>query len=105
MTSDEVARIVTDEIGTNWDQSNAHGVDLRHCLVPPVLRQFADPLDRQKTFGLWLVLEEIPETCGGYQIVYSEDDSDFGLAMTDAADGTPIFLGIYGSFMETLAAM
>jgi len=52
-----------------------------------------------------VVLEQIPETRAGYQIVYSEDDGAFGLAMTDAADGSPVFLGIYGTFMETLAGM
>jgi hypothetical protein len=35
MTSDEVQAVIEAEVGGDWSQSNAYGVDLRNCLVQP----------------------------------------------------------------------
>lgn len=100
----EVSKIIEHEIGGDWDRPNPHGVDLRTCLVTPECRMFTDPVDDTQTCKLWLVLEEEPKTRGGYKIVFDEVSGQFGLAITDQ-HGRDVFLGYYGTFLETLDGM
>ena len=104
MSSAEVADLVAAGIGGDWSQSNAHGVDLKKCLVKPVRRVYEDSFKAGATVELWLVLEEIPEDGSGYKIVFDEITRQFGLATSSGA-GRDIFLGFYGNFIETLEAM
>jgi hypothetical protein len=117
MSPDEVLKKVEAEIGGNWGISNHHGVNLRTCLVrPPRLVEYrnswyghggrADPEVRllgTPTLSLWLVLNEHPETRKGYAIVYDEVPDVFGLADAEASGN--VFIGHYGTFLETLEAM
>jgi len=103
MNSDQISSIIAKEIGGKWDQSNAHGVDLHTCLIKPEKRIYADGISG-KTVELWLVLEEDPKGRKGYKIVFDEDKGWFGLAMTQK-NGPEMFLGYYGTFMETLEGM
>jgi hypothetical protein len=104
MTTEEVSARVKREIGENWQLSNAHGVDLRQCLVIPEKRHYEDISPGGGTAELWLVLEEDPVLRDGYKIVYGESRDEFGLAMRDDK-GNDIFLGYYGDFLTTLEAM
>ncbi len=104
MTPEEVSARVKHEIGENWQMSNAHGVDLRRCLVTPEKRQYEDISPGGETAELWLVLEEDPILRKGYKIVYGESRDEYGLAMRDDK-GNDIFLGYYGGFLATLEAM
>ena len=105
MNAAEVTRAIEAEIAGNWALSNDHNVDLRTCLVRPTLCKLQDPWsdDAGGTVVLWLVLEEDPETKSGYMIVFDDREGDFGLA-THGTDGD-VFLGFYGSFLETLEGM
>jgi hypothetical protein len=105
MKSSEVAKIVEDEIDCNWSASNAHGVDLKHCLVVPTRRDYTDPIAEGQSLSLWLVLEEVPEDQSGYKIVFDEVTRQFGLATGDTERNRDVFLGFYGTFLETLASM
>src|SRR5262249_34327658 len=61
MTSAEVRAIVEAEIGSDWSQPNAHGIDLRECLVEPRLvscRNTFPRLHGGRPLTLWIVLEE-----------------------------------------------
>ena len=104
MSSAEVADLVAAEIGGDWSLSNAHGVDLKKCLVTPVRRVYEDSFKEGSTVELWLVLEELPADGSGYQIVFDESARRFGLA-TSSRSGRDVFLGLYGNFIETLEAM
>ncbi len=110
MTSDEVANLVHQQIGKRWDQSNAHGVDLRKCLVQPKRVEMGVSIPNpggkavDTTVWVWIVLEENPMKRDGYKIVMEEDTREFGLAMLEA-NGQPYYLGCYGDFMATLQAM
>ncbi len=109
MTSIEVLEIVLREIDGNWSISNAHRVDLKRCLLPePVMSLFQvmsrNP-DQSRIINLWLVLEEDPDTHYGYKIVYDEQENMFGLASKDQGENIPIYLGPYGSFINTLEGM
>jgi len=51
----------------------------------------------------YLVLEEDPVSQSGYKIVYSDLENMFGLAV--CGHDYAIFIGYYGTFLETLEAM
>jgi hypothetical protein len=51
----------------------------------------------------WIVLEEMPGTRDGYVIIFYEEQGVFGLAIWDEI--TPVLVGFYGSFLDTLQAM
>jgi dihydropteroate synthase len=104
MNSSEVSDYVKREIGSDWERSNAHGVNLRACLVQPQRRRFRDSFSECQMLDLWVVLEETPQTHLGYEIVFDEDNGTFGLATFDKM-GDEVFLGYYGTFIETLDAM
>jgi hypothetical protein len=103
MTSLEVKNRVEQEIGNDWTRSNAHGVDLKNCLVYPELQPFLNSTN-EFMVDLWLVLEENPQTRQGYKIVFDENSGMFGLAVSDQ-NGCGTFLGYYGDFNTTLDAM
>ena len=103
LSPSEVTEIIEREMAGNWSLSNAHGVDLKKCLVPPAKRVYNDSFDEGKTLELWLVLEEDPVAGSGYKIVFDEETRKFGLAVS--AVDRDLFLGFYGSFLETLEGM
>jgi hypothetical protein len=69
-----------------------------------VKRVYEDSFKEGETLGLWLVLEEIPESNSGYKIVFDEASGTFGLAISGAQDND-VFIGFYGTFLETLEGM
>jgi len=106
MEPSEVTEIIGSEVAGDWSHSNAHGVDLKRCLVFPVKQLYENPV-RNSTTGtieLWLVLEESPERKSGYKIVFDEKSRKFGLAIKDTQNKNA-FLGFYGTFLATLDAM
>jgi hypothetical protein len=106
MPSAEVRGIVEAEFGGDWSQPNAHGIDLRKCLVEPRLvscRNTFPQLNGGRPLTLWIVLEETPGSRDGYLIVYDERQGAFGLADWDS--DVPVFLGYHGTFMATLRGM
>jgi len=103
MTSLQITELIEGEIGTDWSRSNAHGVNLKVCLVPPLLQEYQDGFEPEKQVSLWLVLEEDPVSQSGYKIVYSDLENMFGLAV--CGHDYAIFIGYYGTFLETLEAM
>lgn len=109
MTAEAVRELVEREIAGDWSRTNAHGCDLRRCLIPPELREHDDcgggrPLvEPYPVIRLWLVLEETPGDRDGYKIVFGEEAGMFGLAVS----GSPrdVFIGYYGSFLDTYRGM
>jgi len=105
MTAAELRARIEREIGANWTRTNAHGCDLRRCLITPVKRSFEAEYDASATVDLWIVLEEHPESCDGYKIVYDEKTERFGLACP-GIHGREVHLGAYGdTFMQAFDAM
>lgn len=108
-TGEDVRELVSREIADDWLQSNLHGCDLCRCLVPPELREYDNCglggiLDKPPPkIAMWVVLEEKPGKRSGYKIVFGKEAGMFGLAVP----GTPndIFVGFYGSFLETFRGM
>jgi hypothetical protein len=95
----KISKIIEQEIGGNWLQTNPHDVDFEKCLaVPPVKQVFEDIFNEGK-IELWVVLEEDHEKKDGYKIIFDEETVQFGLATSD------IFIGLYGSFLDTLKSM
>lgn len=104
MEASEVSAIIEREINGNWSLSNAHGVHLKRCLIPPAKQLYEDSFKEGETIELWLVLEEIPEDKSGYKIVFDERSRMFGLAI-EGAHKHDVFIGFYGTFLETLEGM
>jgi hypothetical protein len=107
MTSREVRALIDEEIRTSFSGDTAcagsHGVDLNKCLLAqPEVRSYLDPVDG-KPVQKWLVLEEDPQSHSGYQVVFDESLGRFGLASSDSVPA--VFIGHYGSFIDTLEAM
>ena len=103
MTSKEVEAIIYAQINGDWGRSNAHGCNLKDCLVEPIKMNF-NGFNPDDKFELWLVLEEDPISKDGYKIVYDEEEDSFGLAIIDQAD-VHVFIGLYGSFPDTFDRM
>jgi hypothetical protein len=83
-------------INNNWaiNKNNIH-----NYLIEPRLEEYIDLFNNKIMF--WTVFEE---DNGGYKIVYSEEDNEFGLAMVSNKN-EKTFIGFYGSFGETLYSM
>ncbi len=106
MTSEEVRQLVEQQIDGRWDLRNDHNCDLRKCLVDPERKKYLDPDNEYQEIEFWLVLEEDPETKGGYKIIYDEKERMFGLACPGTEkDRRPIFIGYYGDFPDTYMSM
>ena len=109
MTAEAIRQRVESEIAGDWSLTNAHGCDLRRCLVSPEVREYDDcgggrPLaEPTPVVRMWLVLEERPEDRDGYKIVYGPEAGMFGLAV--AGSPRDVFIGYYGSFLEAWRAM
>jgi hypothetical protein len=101
MTSEEIEKIIKDEIGDKVDTTNLHGVNLAGCLVKPVKQKYISAFDNSLTFYLWTVLVESED---GYRIFFDEEENSFGLATKSKSDDL-MYLGNYGTFLETLEGM
>jgi hypothetical protein len=104
MTPSEINDLIAAEVGGGRSPSDTNGVDLERCLVTPSRRVYEDSFREGQTIELWLVLEERPGEGSGYKIVFDEGTRRFGLAASSTA-GRDVFIGFYGSFVETLEGM
>jgi hypothetical protein len=102
LSGKEIENKIRNEINGNLNRSNAHGVDLRSCLITPKPQTYF-LTDLIQTIEGWTVLEETADG-NGYKIVYIEKTDSYGLAILSDKDKL-IFLGNYGTFLETLEAM
>ena len=111
MTSREVESKVKAEIAGRWDETNAHGVDLRVSLMKPekirvINRSVAHGKVMDEVIECWLILEEDIKECSGYKIVFDESRGSFGLASAGfRKDRYPGLCGFYGDFWTTFHAM
>ena len=103
MTCTEITDIILDEIKGGFERSNFHGVNLKKALLTPVKQKYISAQDNSISFELWTVLEET-EDQSGYTIFYDAEERNFGLGMK-SEDNKLLYLGNYGSFLETLNAM
>ncbi len=107
MDSATVLKLVEAELENEWDRVNAHGVDLPKCVLRPPMREvfhWRTPQDEPSEFRFWLVLIEPLVDDSGYGIFYDDAENLFGLA-TKLTDGTWLYLGHHGSFLESLESM
>lgn len=103
MTSDQITDIILAELKSDFKISNTHGVDLKKCLITPIQQEYFSAMDTTIKFNLWTVLEE-SEDGDGYKIFFDEDENTVGLGMK-SANNQLLYLGNYGTFLETLTAM
>jgi len=110
MNSKEVQAYVNRQIGDQWAESNAHGVDLRGSLVTPhktkvINRIVRDGKISDSVVEVWVVLEEV-KGGDGYTMFFDEKDGGFGLATKGfKCDPHPVICGYYGDFWTTFKGM
>lgn len=90
--------------------NNLHGIDLQNIqqhLVDPTLKDYYNDF-QNKVEKHWVVLDEDPKNPkDGYQIIYSEEHDEFGLAVktSNTKPNVGTLVGWYGSFVSTLNSM
>lgn len=100
----QIKKRVELELQGRMDISNSHGVDLKRCLVEPYQETFEDSFREGELLDLYVVLKEDPINDAGYQIVCDSQTGRFGLSISGKGERR-VFLGFYGSFLETLQGM
>ncbi|WKZ76118.1 MAG: hypothetical protein QY303_04315 [Vicingaceae bacterium] len=90
--------------------NNLHGIDLENIqrhLVDPTLKEYYNDF-QNKVEKHWVVLDEEPQSSkDGYQIVYSVEHNEFGLAVktSNTKPNVGTLVGWYGSFVSALNCM
>ena len=102
MKPKEIIQLVEKEIGDNWMVSNAHGCDLKTCLVRPRRRSFITMSGEIEE--LWIVLYEHPLTLEGYKVVFNDKTKQFGLAQS-SYHPYDYFLCYYDNFLKAFESM
>jgi hypothetical protein len=109
VTAADVSKLISDEVaavGEDWltrPENNPHGLDLSRCLIKPERVVCTHGFEAGNLFEAWLVLEEIPDDNDGYRIIFEEELGRFGLACGTRRE--PVFIGWYGSFLNTVQGM
>jgi len=100
MTPKEISKLIEKEINGDWSISNAHGCDLKKCLIRPKKRNLHSS-DKIKEF--WVVLEEDPETLEGFKVFFDEASRKFGLAGYSEPVG--YVCNFHDTFLEAFKSM
>jgi len=111
MNLDKLNNEVLLEIENGSDFKNMHGIDKTNIIDHiqyPELKDFFNPLSNLIEKH-WVVFDEDKENGKeGYLIFYSERDNEFGIGTKinlKQIKNTGTFIGIYGSFLDTVASM
>ena len=78
MTPKKISQMIEKEINGDWSISNAHGCDLKKCLIRPKKRTldfFSGIRDA------YIVLEEDPINLDGIMVYFDVETNKFGIAM------------------------
>ena len=78
MKPKEISQMIEKEINGDWSISNAHGCDLKKCLIRPKKRAFDF---HSEIRDAWIVLEEDPINLEGIMVYFDEETNKFGIAM------------------------
>ena len=106
----EIEHDIARELANTPTLNNSHGISLdniaNYRVVPPQFGVFDDACDNTGELSLdaWIVLDECPDSNSqGYLIVYVPEEQMYGLAIK--CDPNPVFIGCYGTFLDTIVAM
>jgi hypothetical protein len=90
---------------------NFHGINqtnITECLIKPVKKKFFNSIENNIEEH-WVVFDEDKnDNRRGYLIFYSENDNSFGIGTKTNLKGIEqagSFVGIYGSFFDTIKSM
>jgi len=107
MTPQQVKALVDQEIAR--DPQRAQPLELDSYCRPalPALTTFKDSWHENRDITLWSILkDDLRAALGnGYEVVYSEEEGLFGLAVGVKDQEKAVLVGFYGSFLETMEAM
>lgn len=100
MKPKEISQMIEKEIGGDWSISNAHGCDLKKCLIRPKKRNVNF---HSKLKEVWIVLEENPLTLDGYKVFFDEETKKFGLV--DSSDSYGFACNSHDTFLAAFKSM
>jgi hypothetical protein len=100
---EKIKKIINEEIAGAEVIENSHGISLERCLVEPYEVICEDSFEEGSYISLYAVLKEAPSDEDCYHIIYDPLRNLFGLSIP--GNNGRIFLGYYGSFLETLRGM
>lgn len=102
MSPEDIMRLIDDELKSQPDIRNVHGMDLTTRLVFPTVQRYWNSSDRRSFEDLWTVMLQAPEK-EGYVIYFDETTRKFGLGLRT---GNELFdIGTYGTFLKTLCSI
>lgn len=105
---DRVQQLVQADLDGLSQFENLHGINaanLREHVVPLRHESFVSVGPPEKLIGLWIVLDEVPNTDKGYLVVYCPRRQMYGLALKRSSKRRPALVGFYGSLKDTLEGM
>ena len=101
-----INEIIQDELA-DCSFENMHGLNtanIQEHLIDPVLQVYEDSFS-EANIQLWTVLYEVPNSTDGYIVVYDPSKNEFGLAVQSRKSGKKVFIGYYGTFIESMVGM
>ena len=111
MTKDMIEQMIIkkiqDELDSNKQEKNLILRNFPNSLLTnPLRKDFYNDWSK-KLEDYWIVFDEMPnDSKEGYLIIYDESTDEFGLAMkTSMISDKGIFIGLHGSFIDTLIDM
>jgi hypothetical protein len=99
-----IKKRILEELKDQGNISNFHGVDLTKSLVEPYRETFEVAFEEGETIELYVVLKERPNSNEGYHIACDPETWQFALTI-GGNENRRIFLGFYGSFLDTFRGM
>lgn len=103
MKPKEITQMIEKEINGDWSISNAHGCDLKMCLIRPKRRALSFFTEIRDA---WIVLEEDPINLDGFMVYFDEVTNKFGLAERSESSGYYGFVcNSHDSFIRAFKSM
>lgn len=84
LTPKQISQLIEKEINGDWSISNAHGCDLKKCLIRPKKRTLNFHNEIREA---WIVLEEDPINLDGFMVYFDLETNRFGLAERSVSTG------------------
>lgn len=108
MNKEDIEKIINIEINRSFEQNLSFIEKIKGNIIPFYKKSFLNPNSEEQEI-YWVVYDECKgDSKSGYLIFYSEEENEFGLGTKTNKKNMPevgTFIGIYGTFFETIHSM